>query len=76
MLILDTSGSMAKTTKGGSTRLSVMKQAAKAVLNTLISDDYATVLQFNAEAESYSNSLLSVTDENRFLFTLFINCVA
>ena len=65
ILILDTSGSMSIKTGNDVTRLDVMKNAAKAVLDTLYKYDYATVVDFNTEADSYSSTLLSVTDKNR-----------
>ena len=46
-------------------RLEVMQNAAKAVLDTLYKYDYATVIDFNSVADSYSSTLIPVTDENR-----------
>lgn len=73
ILVLDTSASMGQRTDSGSTRLDVMKNAAKAVLDTLTKYDYATVIEFNSEAESHSSTLVSVTDENRCYLDNFID---
>ena len=54
ILILDTSGSMLSTTNSDVTRLSLMQDAASAVLDTLTSDDYATVIEFNSKLDSKS----------------------
>ena len=73
ILILDTSSSMTSDTSNGATRLEIMQEAASAVLDTLTNNDYATVIQFSTDAESYSNTLLSVTDKNRCLLENYID---
>ena len=67
ILVLDTSGSMSAIAPDGTgtTRLHVMKNAAKSVLDTLYKYDYATVVDFNSVADSYSSTLVAITDENR-----------
>jgi uncharacterized protein YegL len=53
VLILDTSGSME-----AYNRMALMKDAAKYVINTLSVADYVSVVTFNTEASSLTNSLL------------------
>ena len=56
---------MSKITNDGTSRLDIMKNAAKAVLDTLYKYDYATVIDFASDADGYSSTLLPVNDENR-----------
>ena len=76
ILVLDTSGSMSTTTNNGESRLTVMKNAAKAVLDTLYKHDYATVIDFNSEAYSYSSTLVPVNEENRCYLENYIDSLS
>ena len=60
-------------TESDETRLSIMKKAAIAVLDTLTVDDYANVIEFSTSAESYSTHLLSMNEENKCLLENFID---